>query len=139
MAPPAMSSPSSSSTKAVTLQRNGAGYLFALIFLSLSLLGLYMIRVVAIQSGVSEKMEYIGLHGKFVEHDDMPLRTEYTGIAQLDKGLSFLVAAFMNGAAGWDQGFTLLLFYFLVSFFPVVAIWAVESCRVRNRFALTRL
>lgn len=79
-------------------------------------------------------MENIAKTARFSEHD-LPLRTTYTGITLLDNGLAFLVAAFMNGAAGWDRGFFVLLVYFLLSFFPIVAIWAIESCRKRNSLA----
>ncbi len=118
--------------------RNGVGWLFAGIFFVLSLLATYLIRIFAIQSGVSDKMESIAKTARFTEHD-MPLRTIYTGLPPLDDGLSFLVAAFMNGAAAWDGGFFVLLVYFLLSFFAIVAIWAVESCRERNSLALISL
>ena len=118
--------------------RNATGIIFALIFTALSLLAFYAIHVASVQAGVSEKMERITTINAFTEYQ-MPLRTTYTGFTPLDKGLSFLVAAFMNGASGWDAGFFVFLIYFLVSFFAIVVIWAVESCRERNRGALTRL
>ncbi|OAP57534.1 hypothetical protein AYL99_08272 [Fonsecaea erecta] len=117
--------------------RNGTGYLFAAIFAALSLLAVYMLRIASIRSGVADKMEHITTINQFIEHP-LRLRTTYTGLAPLDKGLSFLVAAFMNGAAGWDQGFFVFMMYFLFSFFPIVAIWAIESCRERNGLAWTR-
>ena len=118
--------------------RSATGYLFVFIFTTLSLLAVYEIRITSINSGVSDKMEHITIVNRFTEHP-MLLRTAYTGIAPLDKGLSTLVAAFMNGASGWDQGFFVLLVYFLFSFFPIVSIWAIESCRTRNATSLTRL
>ncbi|OAL40095.1 hypothetical protein AYO20_00513 [Fonsecaea nubica] len=121
----------------VASARNGVGYFFAIVFVALSLLAVYMLRVASIMSGVADKMEYITTNSQFTEHS-MELRTTYTGIAPLDKGLSFLVAAFMNGAAGWDRGFLVFMMYFLFSFFPIVSIWAIESCRERNGLALTR-
>jgi hypothetical protein len=118
--------------------RNGAGYIFAGVFITLSILATYLIRVAAVQSGVSEKMEHVTTINRFTEHP-MPLRTTYTGVVPIDKGLSFLVAAFMNGASGWDEGFFVFTAYFLVSFFAIVSVWAVESCRERNARAWTRL
>lgn len=129
--------------------RNGTGVAFALVFTVLSLVAVYALRIAAVQSGVSEKLELItttkvfsenplSRHGPLAEHP-MPLRTTYTGIAPLDKGLSFLVAAFMNGAAGWRDSFFVFMIYFLVSFFAIITIWAIESCRERNNGALTRL
>ncbi|KIX06405.1 uncharacterized protein Z518_04381 [Rhinocladiella mackenziei CBS 650.93] len=115
--------------------RGGVGWLIAGIFLLLSLLATYLLRVMPITSGVSEKMEYIAKTARFPEQG-IPLRTTYTRIPPLDKGLSFLVAAFLHGAAGWDRGFYVLQVYFLISFFPVIAIWTVESCRRRNSLAL---
>ncbi|KIW73136.1 hypothetical protein PV04_01277 [Phialophora macrospora] len=117
--------------------RNGTGILFALIFIILSICAVYALRIASIQSGIAEKMELITTVHRFVEHP-LPLRTTYTGIAPVDRGLSFLVAAFMNAAAGWDTGFFVFLGYFLISFFAVLTIWAIESCRERNRRALTR-
>lgn len=61
------------------------------------------------------------------------LRRGYTGIRALDSGLSFLVAAFLPGAAGWDRNFQLLQAYFLFSFFSVLAIWSIEAARTRNK------
>jgi hypothetical protein len=118
--------------------RNGTGVLFALVFTILSICAVYAIRIASIQSGIAEKMELITTVNRFLEHP-LPLRTTYTGIAPVDQGLSFLVAAFMNAASGWDAGFFVFLGYFLFSFFAVLAIWAIESCRERNRRALTRL
>ncbi|EXJ70237.1 uncharacterized protein A1O5_06305 [Cladophialophora psammophila CBS 110553] len=127
----------STSSKNAVSPRNGTGYFFAIIFTALSLLAVYMLRIASIKSGVADKMEHITTINHFTEHP-LPLRTTYTGIAAVDKGLSFLVAAFMNGAAGWDKGFFVFMMYFLFSFFSILAIWAIESCRERNGLALTR-
>jgi hypothetical protein len=61
------------------------------------------------------------------------LRRNYTGVHAIDMGLSFLVAAFLPGAAGWDRNFQLLQAYFLFSFFSLIAVWSVEACRTRNK------
>ncbi|OQV04581.1 hypothetical protein CLAIMM_09441 [Cladophialophora immunda] len=117
--------------------RNGTGYFFTAVFVALSMLAVYILRIASIRSGVSDKMEHITTINEFTEHP-LRLRTTYTGLAPVDKGLSFLVAAFMNGAAGWDQGFLVFMMYFLFSFFPIIAIWAIESGRDRNGLTLTR-
>jgi len=104
----------------------------------LSLLATYFIRVAATASGVSDKMETIIRLSRFPDHET-PLRTVYTGIALLDQGFAFLVAAFIHGTAAWDRGFHVLQIYFLISLFPILAIWSVESCRKRNRLSLISL
>ncbi len=129
--------------------RNGAGVAFALSYTALSLVAVYAIRIAAVQSGVAEKMELIRTAGVFSEYPldrrapfaehPMPLRTTYTGIAPLDQGFTFLVSAFMNGVAGWDEAFFVFTIYFLVSFFAIITIWSLEACRERNKGALTRL
>ncbi|KAK7754016.1 hypothetical protein SLS62_004115 [Diatrype stigma] len=66
------------------------------------------------------------------------LRKHYTGLAALDEALAFLVAAFIAGPAaaategGWGA-VRLQQLHFLVSFYAVVAAWAVEACRARRR------
>ncbi|PVH78698.1 hypothetical protein DL98DRAFT_421668 [Cadophora sp. DSE1049] len=64
--------------------------------------------------------------------NDQTLRTKYTGIASLDYGLGFLVAAFLPGASGWDLNAQVQQIYFFVSFFPIVSIWSVEAGRKGN-------
>ncbi|ETI28353.1 hypothetical protein G647_00802 [Cladophialophora carrionii CBS 160.54] len=118
-------------------RRNGTGILFALIFAILSVCAVYALRIASVQSGIADKMERITTTHRFLEHP-LSLRTTYTGIAPVDQGLTFLVTAFMNAASGWDAGFFVFLGYFLVSFFAILTVWAVESCRERNGRALTR-
>ncbi|KAJ9620426.1 hypothetical protein H2204_012273 [Knufia peltigerae] len=81
-------------------------------------------------------MEHINNIKYFPEYS-VPLRTTYTGLGPLDGFLQFLVTAFAPGAAGWDPAFHILQPYFLVSFFPLVSIFVIESGRKRNHHALT--
>lgn len=69
---------------------------------------------------------------------DVRLRTVYTGISTIDYGLRFLVAAFLPGAAGWDKNSQIQQIYFLLSFFPIIALWSVEAGRTRNAGSLIR-
>ena len=77
-----MAQPSSSPTQAPS--RKATGYVFALIFTVLSILGILAIRVAAVQSGVGERCELIAATTQFQEHP-MLLRTQYTGIAAIDR------------------------------------------------------
>ncbi|KAI0885507.1 uncharacterized protein GGS22DRAFT_161091 [Annulohypoxylon maeteangense] len=61
-----------------------------------------------------------------------PLVTQYTGVKAVDELAKFLVAAFLAGPAGWDVGVKAQQAYFLMNFFAVVSVWAVESSRRRN-------
>lgn len=63
---------------------------------------------------------------------EIVLRRSYTGIAAVDTGLSFLVAAFLPGASGLNKAFQLQQAHFLFSFMPVLAILSVEASRERN-------
>ena len=108
-----------------------------LVFLSLSAVAVYYMRIVPDQFGVSDSFTAIIASGK--HQNGIPLRTEYSGIGRLDQGLAFLVVAFMPAAAEFDRAFYLQALHFLVVFFPAVAIWAVESCRKRNEWTMISL
>ncbi|KAK5162735.1 uncharacterized protein LTR77_011218 [Saxophila tyrrhenica] len=60
---------------------------------------------------------------------DIVLRRTYTGLGPVDMFLSFLVAAFLPGAAGIDRAFQLQQIHFLFSFLPVITVWSVEAAR----------
>ncbi|EXJ92529.1 hypothetical protein A1O3_01081 [Capronia epimyces CBS 606.96] len=122
-------------SKKNTPPRNWVAWFFAVSFSLLALLAVYQIRIVAITSAISEKMELVNKMARFPEYG-IPLRKTYTGVGQLDQGLAFLVSSFIHGTSGWDKGFYVLQVYFLVSYFAVVAVWTVESCRKRNSVAL---
>ena len=67
------------------------------------------------------------------------LRRDYTGVASIDTGLAFLVAAFTPASSGWTPVMRLQLLYFLLNFTAVIATWAVESERTRNSWATITL
>ena len=107
-------------------------------YLSLSAIAVYYMRIVPDSFNVSDQMVKIIESGRFTQ-TGMSLRREYTGIPSLDYGLSFLVVAFTPFAAGFDQGAYWQALHFLLSFGPVVSIWAVESCRRGNERAMVSL
>lgn len=118
--------------------RGAQGWLFAIAYLTCSVLAFTQIRYAAVQSGLSEDMAIVTATRRFIDRD-IPLRSSYTNIESIDVGIGTLVAAFMAGPAGWDKGFQLQMFYFLVSFFSVIAVWSVESVRKGHRGALISL
>lgn len=69
------------------------------------------------------------------------LRRRYTGIAPLDFGLSFLVAAFFPGVrgAGMNGAFEQQQPYFLTAFTPIIAAFSVEAGRPRNAWSVMSL
>jgi hypothetical protein len=67
------------------------------------------------------------------------MRRYYTGVAAIDALLSVLVTAFIAGPAGWNRGIQVQQAYFLISFFPVIATWSIESVRKRTGWALISL
>lgn len=69
------------------------------------------------------------------------LRRDYTGIAAVDFGLSFLVAAFYPGVrgAGMNGAFEQQQPYFLMSFGPILAAMSVEAGRSRNYLSVMSL
>ena len=118
--------------------RGWPGRFAALFFLSLSILAAKEMRLGEVASALSEPMEAV-VNSLTFPDNKYHLRENYTGIAPLDFGLRFLVAAFLPGVAGWDKGFQIQQIYFLVSFFSIIAIWSVEAGRKRNARALTSL
>ncbi|KAF2416274.1 hypothetical protein EJ08DRAFT_709293 [Tothia fuscella] len=62
-------------------------------------------------------------------HDNVPLKTTYTGIRGVDAALSGLVVAFTSGTAGWEAEVRLQQINFLFNFSSIVCIWNVEACR----------
>ncbi|KAI1348942.1 hypothetical protein F5Y01DRAFT_196496 [Xylaria sp. FL0043] len=68
--------------------------------------------------------------------DGTAMRTRYTGVEAVDAALLFLVAAFVAGPLGWDDGVRLQQIHFLVQFFGVIAVWNIEACRARHAWKL---
>ena len=124
---------------ALTAQSRGLpGFLAALFFLTLSVLALKEMRLSTTASAVSAPLEGV-VNSLTFSHTKYRLREKYTGIEPLDLGLRYLVAAFLPGVAGWDKGFQIQQIYFLVSFFPIIAIMSVEAGRKRSDGSWTSL
>jgi hypothetical protein len=117
--------------------RGWPGRFAAIFFLSLSILAAKEMRLSEAASAISEPNEAV-VNSLAFPDNKYRLQKTYVGIAPLDFGLRFLVVAFLPGVAGWDRGFQIQQMYFLVSFFPIIAIWSVEAGRKRNVLALTR-
>ncbi|KAK3311780.1 hypothetical protein B0H66DRAFT_571455 [Apodospora peruviana] len=100
---------------------------------ALALLGLWKLRIEPGIHKVPVDFELLVFQRQQLG-DGSPLRTRYTGLAWLDALLSMLVGAFMPGVAGWPELPTVRMqqMYFLVQWFAVVCVWAVEGYRVRN-------
>lgn len=108
--------------------RGPTGVLFTLLFLFLSLLATYSMRLSLPVTAVSLPLETAVRTLRFPS-TNFPLRERYTGILPLDFGLRFLVTAFLPGVGGWDPKFQIQQLYFLLSFWPVIAIWSIEAGR----------
>ena len=121
-----------------TLPSRGlAGPFVAFIFIGLSALALKEMRFGTAAKATEEALGAVVANRKF--ENGQPLRDSFTAWAPLDTGISYLVAAFLPGVAGWDQAFRLQQIYFLFSAFPLTSILAVEAGRKRNFRALTSL
>lgn len=111
--------------------------LYVLIFAVASAVAAWLMRI---ETGMK------GIPVNFVEQVEartyptgMPMRTRYTGIEAVDSALLFLVAAFVAGPLGWDNGVRLQQLHFLVQFFGVIAVWNIEACRQRHAWKLVSL
>ena len=133
-----MATSKASSTSTSTCRRGWRQQREYVAYLALSAIAVYYMRIVPDSFNVSDQMMQIIDSGKFTQ-TGMRLRREYTGISSLDYGLSFLVVAFTPAAASFDEGAYWQALHFLVSFYPVVSIWAIESCRKGNDWALVSL
>lgn len=118
-----------------TSSRGWLGYVAALFFISLSVLATKEMRLSTAAAAVGDPLEAVVTSRKF--SNGFPLRESFTAFAPLDIGISYLVAAFLPGVAGWDEAFRLQQIYFLISFFPIISIWSVEAGRKRNFKAVT--
>ncbi|KAI0972360.1 hypothetical protein F4678DRAFT_430096 [Xylaria arbuscula] len=120
--------------KAPSKNRRPYNALYVSIFAVASVLAGWLMRV---ETGMK------GIPLNFVENveartypNGMPMRTRYTGIEAVDSALLFLVAAFVAGPLGWDDGVRLQQLHFLVQFFGVIAVWNIEACRSRHAWKL---
>ena len=125
-------------TKHQQMQSRGwFGRVAAATFIGLSILATYEMRFTPSSPGWGEKFTDIVDSMRFPEQPELAIRSRYTSIPTLDYGLQFLVAAFLPGAAGFTKEFQVLQAYFLISFFPIIAIYSVEAGRRGNKRAWT--
>jgi hypothetical protein len=99
--------------------------LLSIFFILCALVATYEMRISTTLTGLGDKIQ--------AEVDSATyLRTEYTGIPAVDYGLRYLVVSFLPGAAGWNKGFQVQMFYFLVQFFGIIGVYSVEAGRRAN-------
>ncbi|ETN46470.1 uncharacterized protein HMPREF1541_00655 [Cyphellophora europaea CBS 101466] len=115
---------------------SGLRWSLTIVYCGLSAVALYYIRLGPTSTAVGKHFEkiYEGAEKPFPGRDTV-LRRHYTGIKACDEFASMLVAAFLNGPAGWVEGIRLQQAYFLLSFTAVLAAMSVESARKRNTWA----
>ncbi|KIW06014.1 uncharacterized protein PV09_03195 [Verruconis gallopava] len=119
-----------------TGSRGASSALFACVFVLLSAWAVRELRIGPVGKKAGELLEPV-VNSKIIEeYGNTELRYDYTGIAGVDFILRFLVVVFLPGALGIDQGIKLQAVYFLLSFFPVVAIMSIEAGRLRNKWSL---
>ncbi|RYP27654.1 hypothetical protein DL767_007584 [Monosporascus sp. MG133] len=106
--------------------------LFALTFLAISGVSLWLIRLEPTSEGAFAAY-YAEVDARALP-DGTPLETRYTGIWAVDWMLTFMVAGFLPGVAGADGGVRLQQSYLLLQFVTVVGLLAVEASRVKNRW-----
>lgn len=98
-------------------------------FSVLSAIALYEMRIKPGSYGFDTRFEAIVKARAFSEAPNLIIRENYTGISSIDYGLSFLVAAFLPGVAGFSREFQVQQIYFLFSFFPLITIYNIEAGR----------
>ncbi|KAI1211658.1 uncharacterized protein F4807DRAFT_418603 [Annulohypoxylon truncatum] len=104
--------------------------IFVLAFGALAALSTYLMRVDPALHDVPAN--FLPVVESATLENGAPLVTRYTGVGAVDELAKFLVAAFVAGTAGWDAGVKAQQAYFLMNWFAVVCVWAVESSRRRN-------
>ncbi|XXH03897.1 hypothetical protein Hte_010305 [Hypoxylon texense] len=104
--------------------------LFLLFFLAFAAAFIWLMRVETALNDVPVDFLLVVEAGRL--GNGTPLESRFTGIGAVDDAAKFLVAAFIEGTAGWDAGVRLQQVYFLMNYFAVVCVWVVESSRRRN-------
>lgn len=105
-------------------------------FVVLAAIAFYEMRIKPGFYGFDTKFEAIVKARVFPEAPNLIVRDIYTGVASIDYGLQFLVAAFLPGVAGYSKEFQAQQRYFLFSFFPLITIYNIEAGRNSLRGSL---
>ncbi|OAX79561.1 hypothetical protein ACJ72_06119 [Emergomyces africanus] len=107
----------------IPFNRGWRGWALALLFLALSGAGFRAMDIWAMGVGASSIFENVNV-------------TRFTGIEIFDKTLSNFPPQYKAGNKTLSPGHCALQLYFLISLFPVIAIYTIESVRKRNSFNL---
>lgn len=119
------------------IERGWFGPTAVVCFVALSTLAMNEMRIRPHFSSFPEKFEAVVNSLRYPDHAGVSIRGQYTGVASIDHGLQFLVAAFLPGAAGFKDEFQILQVYFLFSFFALISLYSVEAGRRGNKRTLT--
>jgi hypothetical protein len=108
-----------------------------LLFFVVAVAGIYYMRVIPVINDIP--VDFLQTVESSILPNGVPVKKTFIGISVIDEGLSFLVSAFIGGAAGWNKSFFLLQVHFLISIGAQIAVMNVEACRERNRGRWLRL
>lgn len=124
--------------KMKTKPKSGWSYavLTTAIYLGLLYLGVHGLAIAPERYGTLKDLDKVVNAGKFEGHDQ--LMKNFDHIPVLGTSMSYLIAVYFPATESWDIGFWFLTFYLSMSELVVFATWTVESCRARNRAALSR-
>ncbi|KAK2785003.1 hypothetical protein FQN53_008054 [Emmonsiellopsis sp. PD_33] len=103
--------------------RSWRGWVLAALFLALSFVGYWALQVWAMRIGASHLFDKIHV-------------VPYTDIPSIDGFMSLFAPQYAAGNRSLPESHSALQFYFLISLFPMIAIYTVESVRKRNRMNL---
>jgi hypothetical protein len=105
-------------------------------FAVLSVAGLWFMRIMPVLNNAP--IGFVDVTAAGAHPNGTLIKKNFTGLKYLDEGLSFLVTAFLSGAAGWNEAFYWQQFHFLFQIAPMIAIMNVEACRERNQGSLLK-
>ncbi|KAK2808447.1 hypothetical protein FQN50_004655 [Emmonsiellopsis sp. PD_5] len=103
--------------------RGWRGRVLAAVFLGFSFVGYWALHIWAMRIGASHLFDKIHI-------------VPYTGVPSIDGFLSLFPPQYAAGNRSLPESHSALQFYFLISFFPMIAIYTVESVRKRNTINL---
>ena len=96
----------------------------------LSAAGLWFMRISTVLNDAP--VGFLDIVASGTHPNGVVIKITYTHLKPVDEVLSFLVAAFLPGTAGWDEVFYWQQVHFLVQIGSLLAIMNVEACRTRN-------